>query len=261
MADTHPWPTWADDAALAARLVTSAGDLALRMRDDGLRDVRHKTSRSDVVTAADDSAETLVQTTLATERPEDGVLGEEGTSREGTSGRRWVIDPVDGTYNFVNGLAHWCSALALADGHRLLGAVHAPVTGETWVGGTDLPTTLNGEPVEPLADATLEQVCAATYLHPPYLLDPRAADPWRRAATGAAALRMLGAGSVDLGCVASGRVGVWFQHSCPDWDWLPGKALVEAAGGATDVVEVEGYRWHVAGRPTAVREVVALLRG
>lgn len=254
-------PTWSDDADLAAHLVTSAGDLALRMRTDGLRGIREKTSRSDVVTAADEAAERFVQESLAAARPADGVLGEEGASRDGTSGRTWVIDPVDGTYNFVNGLAHWCSALALTDGDRLLGAVYQPVTNELWVGGTDHPTTHGDEPVEPLADAPLADVCAATYLHPPYLAVPQVLDPWRRAVSGAAAMRMLGAGSVDLGCVASGRIGVWFQHSCPDWDWLPGRAIVEAAGGATQVVEVDGYRWHVAGRPTAVREVVALLRG
>ena len=130
--------TLAQDAALATRLVRDAGELAHRMRAAGL-DAEAKTSISDVVTAADRAAEQLVADTLAAERPDDGVLGEEGASRTGTSGRTWVIDPVDGTYNFVAGLDWWCSALALTEGDDLvLGAVHHPASGRTFVGGPGL---------------------------------------------------------------------------------------------------------------------------
>jgi hypothetical protein len=64
-------------------------------------------------------------------------------------------------------------------------------------------------------------------------MDPLCAMPWHSAATSAAALRMFGSGSCDLGRVADGELGCWFQHSCPEWDWLPGQAIVIAAGGAT----------------------------
>ncbi|WP_296607296.1 inositol monophosphatase family protein, partial [Nocardioides sp.] len=142
--------TLTDDAALAARLVRDAGTLAARMRADGV-ETATKSSISDVVTAADHAAERLVVDGLSLERPEDGVLGEEGAARQGTSGRTWVIDPVDGTYNFVAGLDWWCSAIALTDGDRLvLGAVHHPATGRTFVGGPDLPTTVDGTPLQPL---------------------------------------------------------------------------------------------------------------
>ena len=76
-----------------------------------------------------------------------------------------------------------------------------------------------------------------------------------------ATLRMLGSGSMDLAAVADGRIGLWFQHSVPDWDWLPGSALVEGAGGRTERVEVDGLRWSVAGRPAAVGQAVAALIG
>ena len=139
-----------DDAELAARLVREAGALALRMRAEGLEG-HVKTSISDVVTAADHAAEKLVIDTLAVERPEDGVLGEEGADRAGSSGRTWVIDPVDGTYNFLAGLDWWCSAIALTDGDDLvLGAIHHPATGRTFVGGPGLPSTVDGLPLDPL---------------------------------------------------------------------------------------------------------------
>jgi fructose-1,6-bisphosphatase/inositol monophosphatase family enzyme len=102
----------------------------------------------------------------------------------------------------------------------------------------------------PLAD-----LGAATYIHPTWLADPRCAMPWHAAAISAASLRMLGSGSCDLGRVADGELGCWFQHSCPEWDWLPGKAIVRAAGGDTDVVRVNGLNWFIAGGTTAVREL------
>src|SRR5690606_28273814 len=88
------------DVDLAARLVVDAGTLARRLREGGL-DVRHKTSISDVVTEADNAAEHRITALLAHHRPTDGVLGEEGTLVPGDHDRRWVVDPVDGTYNFV----------------------------------------------------------------------------------------------------------------------------------------------------------------
>jgi fructose-1,6-bisphosphatase/inositol monophosphatase family enzyme len=70
---------------------------------------------------------------------------------------------------------------------------------------------------------------------------------------------VLGSGSVDLAGVAGGRIGAWAQHCCPDWDWLPGKALVEAAGGRTAVLEHRGRRWHLAGNAAAVTDLTARL--
>ena len=96
-------------------LVRDAGQLAQRMRTAGV-EAHAKTSPSDVVTAADLAAEELVVGRLRSERPDDGIVGEEGAHREGTSGRTWVIDPVDGTYNFSTGSDYWCSALALVEG-------------------------------------------------------------------------------------------------------------------------------------------------
>lgn len=249
------------DTDLAARLVVDAGTLARRLREDGL-DVHHKTSPSDVVTAADEAAERRITELLAAHRPDDGVLGEEGTLVAGRDRRRWVVDPVDGTYNFVCGSDYWCSAVAMSDGDdSLVGAVHRPVTGDTFVGGSEVPTTRNGVPVPRLTPGDLADGCLATYLHPPFFDDPDLAEPFHRVSRGAATIRMLGSGSVDLASVASGTHAVWCQHSCPEWDWLPGRALVEGAGGLCTTVEVNGYDWFVAGRPGAVEQAVDLLRG
>ncbi|MGO1167388.1 MAG: inositol monophosphatase family protein [Janibacter sp.] len=254
-------PTDIDDAALAAELTRSAAELASRMRFDGLES-EQKTSVSDVVTAADHAAEELVAGTLARLRPDDGIVGEEGAQTASSSGRTWVIDPVDGTYNFLSGLSTWCSALALRDADGIvLGAVHQPAVDEAWLGGRGLATTLDGAPVGQLVDLPLAEVAIATYLHPAVLPDDDLREPWLAAISGAATVRIFGSGSCDLAAVAAGRIGVWAQQSVPEWDWLPGAALVSAAGGWVEQVEVRGSTWSIAGRPTAVGEVIAALRG
>lgn len=256
-----------DDYQLADALVREAGQLALLMRMAGLQGLQ-KTSVSDVVTAADHAAEAYVLEQLQRCRPEDGILGEEGASVAGSSGRTWVIDPVDGTYNFLNGSTYWCSAIALKDASDvLLGAIFQPEEDKLWLGGTGHRATLNGELLTSFLDdggargeVPLAELGAATYIHPSWLADPLCAMPWHAAATSAASLRMLGSGSCDLGRVAVGELGCWFQHSCPEWDWLPGKAIVRAAGGDTAVVQVNGLEWFIAGGSTAVRELRAALQ-
>lgn len=248
------------DAALAAELVRDAATLAAEIRSGGL-DVERKTSGSDVVTQADTAAERLIVERLGAERPDDAIVGEEGTSRLGTSGRTWVIDPVDGTYNFLSGLPYWCSAVGLTDDEGpLLGAVYYPARDELWVGGRDRPTTRNGEPVTVLGDQPLEQVSVATYLHPRNLRDEPRVASWRSAVGAAATVRMLGSASVDLAGVASGRIGVFLQANLHPWDWFPGAALVLGAGGAAEVAEIDGNRWQVAGNTRSVAETVAALR-
>lgn len=256
----------AADAALAAALVRDAGQLAARMRAGGPDDLgtTQKTSVSDLVTDADRGAERLVTDRLGTERPHDGLLGEEGSQREGTSGRRWVIDPVDGTWNFVHGLDWWCSALALvgrahADGEDvLLGAVHHPATGRTFLGGPALAGSCDGRPLDRLPDTGLERACVSAYLHPPFHGTPVGAA-FARAVRPAAALRMLGSGSMDATAVARGAIGVTLQHSVPPWDRLPGAALIRSVGGVAAQVDAAGKTWSVAGAPTAVAQVCEAL--
>ncbi|HTW14189.1 MAG TPA: inositol monophosphatase family protein [Nocardioides sp.] len=247
-----------DDAELATGLVRDAGRLAQRMRAEGLSAER-KTSISDVVTAADRAAEALIVERLRAERPDDSILGEEGTDHTGTSGRTWVIDPVDGTYNFVAGLDWWCSAVALIDGDDLvLGAVHHPASGTTYVGGPKFTPTVDGVPMEPLPDRPLAESCLTTYLHPPFF-GGEVGDAFGRMANGAATVRMLGSGTMDAMTVAQGRLQVLCQHSVPSWDELPGAAIIRGAGGTTRRVEAAGVEWYVAGAPTAVAEVCAAL--
>ncbi len=248
----------AEDAALAASLVRDAGRLAARMRADGLT-TQQKTSVSDVVTAADRAAEQLITDRLARERPQDAVVGEEGTDRPGTSGRSWVIDPVDGTFNFVRGLTWWCSAIALrGPDDVLLGAVYHPHDDALFIGGPTLPSTRNGEPLPLLGDRALADSCASTYLHPGFYAG-EVGRAFVRAVSGVATLRMLGSGTMDEMAVAQGQMDVLFQHTVHDWDWYPGSAIVRGVGGSARRTTAGGVEWSVSGAPTAVAEVCARL--
>jgi len=274
----HPPAPAPTDTELAATLLREAGALARSIRAEGrtaLLAGRHvKSNTSDFATAADLAAEQVIFNALRTARPDDSILGEEGAGHLGTSGRCWVIDPVDGTFNFASGSTYWCTALALvsasfadggptaelpADAEVLLGAVYQPEEDKLWLGGSAEPASLNGQLLAPLAPAPVDTLAAGTYIHPGWLSQPRAAVPWQRAAELPATLRMLGSGSCDLARVAQGELGVWFQHSVPSWDWLPGRGIVEAAGGDTAVVRVNGLDWCVAGPRGAVAQLAGAL--
>lgn len=245
-----------DDLELAADLVHEAGVLAARMLADGL-ETHYKTSVSDVVSAADHAAEELVVGRLGAERPDDGLVGEEGarSSGSGPAGRTWFVDPVDGTYNFLSGLPYWCSAIGLTDGEGpLLGAVYHPAIDELWVGGRDRSTTRNGAPVPPLPEQPLAEISVATYIHPARMATTGLQADWSAVIVRAATVRMLGSASIDLAGVAAGRLGLFLQADLNDWDWVPGAALVLGAGGATALVEHNGHRWQIAGNRQAVAE-------
>ena len=230
-----------DDVSLAADLVREAGELASRMLAEGL-DTEYKTSISDVVSAADHAAEELIaDPTGGASRPDDGLVGEEGTRRSG-AGRTWYVDPVDGTYNFLSRIPYWCSAIGLADAEGpLVGAVYAPILDELWVGGRDMRTTLNGVAVPELSDRPLAEVSVATYFHPRHMRDQSRLSSWQSATAAAATVRMLGSASVDLAGVASGRLGIFLQANLHPWDWVPGAALVLGAGGVAEQVDRAGH--------------------
>lgn len=252
-----------DDAHLSQALAFNAARLAWRMREAGIS-TQQKTSVSDVVTAADLVVEGFVEYVLRTLRPEDGLLGEEGAVAESSSGRTWVIDPVDGTYNFSTNSDYWCSALALVEGKpddpsdTILAAVHRADMGYSWFAGQGHPAMLNGEVIS-VPQVSAAQTCLGGYLHPTDFARPERYAAWRSVAENFATVRMFGSASVDLSRVAQGQMGCWMQHSVASWDWLPGRILVEAAGGVTRRVQAGGVEWFIAGAPAAVAAAVDTL--
>jgi myo-inositol-1(or 4)-monophosphatase len=245
------------DRELAER-AARAGAAAAAAHFGAELNVDRKRSPVDVVTAADRAAEEAVVSLLAAERPDDGVLGEEGAAIPG-GGRRWVVDGLDGTFNFVSGVPHWCTAVALEeDGRPIAAAVHDPLRDEHFSAAVGLGCVAAGRPGAVRPGRALAEALVATFLRTDKLSGRRAAPVLGALAERAGLLRMGGSGSLDLAWVAAGRIDGWVQPDVDPWDWLPGALLVEEAGGRTHV-RPGTPAWSIAGSPGVVAELMALL--
>src|SRR3989440_11583447 len=133
---------------LAVGLARSAGTLLLEGLHRSRTQVDTKSSGTDVVTEMDRASEAAIVAGLRRARPYDAILGEEGGARPGTSGVRWIVDPLDGTTNYLYGFPSFAVSLPAAlDGHAILGAVHDPVHGETFTALAGLGARRNGQPL------------------------------------------------------------------------------------------------------------------
>ena len=204
-----------------------------------MRGLGRKSSGTDMVSDADRDAEGLLVELLRGERPADGLLGEEGSSVEGESGRRWVIDPLDGTTNFLYGYPAWCVSVAVEDrSGALAGAVFDPGRDELFSAARGAGTHLNGRPVRVRDERPAERALVATG----FSYDPdRRAEQGRVLAALVARVRDVrrgGSAALDLSWLAAGRLDGYYERGLKPWDWAAGRLLVEEAGGA--VAELPG---------------------
>lgn len=197
-----------------------------------------KSSPTDLVSDADRRAEAAIVEVLRSRRPVDAILGEEGGEAPAAAGApatgvRWVVDPLDGTVNFLYGLTAWAvSVAAEVDGVAVAGVVAQPCTGEVCAAALGSGTTLDGTPITVSAVADLEVALVATGF---------AYTPELRAAQAAVAARLLprvrdirrfGAAALDLAAVAAGRIDAYYETGLGPWDVAAGRLLVTEAGGA-----------------------------
>ena len=153
------------DRELAAAAATAAARIALA-RHGGAVDVDAKLAPTDVVSEVDREAEAAAIALIAAERPADGYLGEEGARRPGE--RTWIVDALDGTLNYLQGLAGWCAAVALEDEHGpLAAAVCDPVRGELFTAARGEGAACNGAPIAVADAVALDEAVVATFLHAP----------------------------------------------------------------------------------------------
>lgn len=218
---------------LAEHAARTAGELLLeRFRAGREPAVASKTTPTDLVSEADLLSERTIRAILRDHRPDDGFLGEEADGEEpGSSGLRWVVDPLDGTINFLFGIPQWCVSIALEDGDgALAGVVYDPSREELFSALRDGPATLNGEPLRPSGCAQLERALVATGLA--YDARVRAAQGrvLARMAGAVRDLRRFGSAALDLSWTAAGRFDAYFERTVKPWDIAAGRLLCEAAG-------------------------------
>jgi myo-inositol-1(or 4)-monophosphatase len=224
---------------LAIEVAREAGDLlvrfATRHAEGGDLGIGVKSSATDPVSEADRAAERLIAARLTAARPDDGLLGEEDEApKQGSSGVRWVVDPLDGTVNFLYGRSAWCVSVACEDADGpLVGVVHHPALGETFHATRGGGAHLDGRELRVSNVADLGRTLVATGFsydadvrvdqgHDLADLVPRVRD-----------VRRDGSAALDLAWCAAGRVDAYVEFGLSPWDWAAGALLVEEAGGRT----------------------------
>jgi myo-inositol-1(or 4)-monophosphatase len=221
------------DLELAERAARAAGEVLLSYYGRPPEGVESKSSATDLVSDADREAERTIRELLETERPQDGLVAEEGSRAEAASGRRWVVDPLDGTINFLYGFPAWAVSVALEDGDgALVGVVHSPIHGETFCAVRGEGAFLGDRALRVRPARPLEQSLVATGFS--YEPDRRAiqAEAIAKLLPRARDIRRAGAAALDLAWVATGRVDAFFERGLKHWDWAAGRLLVEEAGGS-----------------------------
>ena len=215
-----------------------ARDLAVRAGELGLSYFRRldtltieSKGHQDLVSQADREVELFIRAAIAADYPQDGIVGEEHASVAGLTGYVWVIDPIDGTANFVRGIPAWCVVIACAlHGETVVGVIYEPSTGETFHGRLGGGAFVNGKPIRTSAATSIEEGSVGTGFS-------------NRADTEnvAVLIRMLMAdggvffrnasGALMLAYVAAGRLLGYVEEHMNAWDCLAGMLLVEEAGG------------------------------
>lgn len=237
-----------DDLALAERAARAAGEVLMGWFGGPVRGLDSKTSATDPVSDADREAERAIRELLVAERPEDGLLGEEGSRAAGDSGRRWVIDPLDGTVNFLYGIPQWCVSVALEDSSgALLGAILDPLHDELFTAVRAGGAFVNGGPIRVNPTEALERALVATGFS--YQAEHRAeqASVVSRLLPRVRDIRRAGSAALDLCWVACGRVDGFYERGVKPWDWAAGRLLVEEAGGVVRELSGEPFGLVAAG--------------
>ena len=218
-------------AELACRLAVEAGDQALAGQQAATLESSTKSTATDLVTAHDRAAEATIVAGITAARPDDAIVGEEGTAHAGTSGVTWYVDPIDGTTNFVYGLHHWATSIAAADAEgTLVGAVYAPVLGELFAAARGRGATLDGRPIRCSDRQDLALALVATgFSYAPAVRVEQAAI-LTEVIGHARDIRRLGSAAIDLCHVACGRVDAYYEAGLSPWDAAAGELIAREAG-------------------------------
>jgi myo-inositol-1(or 4)-monophosphatase len=218
----------AELAGLCVEFATGAADL---VRHTAAGAVAAKSTATDLVTAADRASEAWLVQRIRAARPDDAVLGEEGGEHPGRSAVRWVIDPIDGTVNFVLGLPQYAvSVAAEVDGRTVAGAVCNPATGALFRARRGAGAFLGEQRLAGPRTVPLERAVVATGFAYAPEVRARQAEVVTRLLPRIADIRRLGSASLDLCAVACGRVDGYFESGLHPWDWAAGALIAEEAG-------------------------------
>jgi myo-inositol-1(or 4)-monophosphatase len=223
---------------LARDIAVRASEFALHARRGGVSVAATKSSPVDIVTAVDRDTETLIRSLILDARPDDGIVGEEDVTHIGTSGVDWVVDPIDGTVNFLYGIPAWAVSIAVVEGASggvvggttLAGVVVNPVTGELFEASAGGGARLAGRELVVNPTVALESALVGTGFgyaaerrreQAAVLLEllPKVRD-----------IRRIGSAALDLCAVAAGRLDAFYERGLNAWDHAAGALVAREAG-------------------------------
>jgi myo-inositol-1(or 4)-monophosphatase len=217
-----------DVAVAAAR---ASATVLLEYYEHGVREVAAKSTPTDLVSEADLEAERAIRDLIAVRRPDDAILGEEGDDHPGTSGLRWVVDPLDGTVNFLFGIPQWCVSIACEDADgALAGVVYDPMRDETWAATRDGDATLDGSPIRAPERGGLATALVATGFGYDAAVRESQARVVARLLPRVRDVRRLGAAALDLAWAAAGRYDAYYERGVKHWDVAAGALICARAG-------------------------------
>ncbi|HLK19641.1 MAG TPA: inositol monophosphatase [Bryobacteraceae bacterium] len=218
---------WLRELEVATKAARKAAEVAQKMQSGITAEWKPDHSP---VTAADRECERLIAGILSDAFPEDGILGEEGARSEPRSGRTWIIDPIDGTRDYLRGNALWANLIALeADGEVAVGVVNLPVLGNLYMGGRGSGAFRDNSPIHVSSKNSVEEsvICFNQFSRMNRIPFQARLEDWMNRCW---AVRGLG-GAADAMMVASGQAELWLEPRAAAWDFAPLKIIAEEAGG------------------------------
>ncbi len=227
---------------IAAEAARAAGELlSERFIAGGEEAVGSKSSHTDLVSEADLAAEQAIREILAARRPHDAILGEEeGETQEG-EGLRWIVDPLDGTVNFLFGVPQWCVSVAVHDDHGgLAGVVLDPLRDEMFAAERGGEATLNGTPITASTQDDLGTALVATGFGYESAVRERQAEVVARILPLVRDVRRMGSAALDLAWTALGRYDAFYERGVKTWDVAAGSLICERAGLQVRTLDAEG---------------------
>lgn len=222
---------------LAQSIAVQAGDYAAERRRAGVTVAGTKSNELDIVTAVDRDTESMIRALILQSRPNDAVFGEEDGGVAGTSGLTWVVDPIDGTVNFVYDIPGWAVSIGVVEGDadpatwsQLAGAVYNPVIDELFSAAADGPADRNGREIHVNPATDLSTALVATGFSYGRDESTRQAHVLAGLMGSIRDVRRTGAASLDLCAVACGRVDAYFEAQTKPWDFAAGSLIARQAG-------------------------------
>lgn len=230
-----PAPDSRELLGVAEAVARAAGALLLEHAAGPARDVRAKSTPTDLVSAADLAAERLIRDELTARRPGDAILGEEGGDQSAAgaaTGLRWVVDPLDGTINFLFGIPQWCVSLACEDEHgALIGVVLDPARDELFAAQRDGAATLDGIALDVAAEPRelSDSLVATGFAYDAAVREGQAAVV-ARLLPRVRDVRRFGSAALDLAWTAAGRCDAYYERGVKPWDVAAGALICARTG-------------------------------